>query len=125
MSEKPARLAQAAVEAINSREPGRLGTVLADDVEVVTGRSAHRGKEAAVAWAGKEYNHLVRRFRIDEYRPRGESVLALGSVEYAWSEGEDVADSSPIAIELEFADGRLRRLSLHDDAATALAAFES
>ncbi len=123
MSDRAISLAAAVVEAINSREGDRLAPLLAPDVEVVTGRSVHRGPDAAVAWARKEYDHLTRRYAIDEFRPRAGDALALGSVEYVWSDGGEVADSSPIAIELEFGGELLRRLSLHDDAAAALAAF--
>jgi len=120
-----ARLAASAIEAINSREPARLGKLLDSDVEIVTGRSVHRGVDAATAWAGKEYDHLVRRYSIDEYRCRSGAALALGSVEYVWSEGGEVADSSPIAIELEFRGDGLRVLRVHDDTAAALADFDA
>lgn len=119
-----AQLAARAIEAINSREPARLAKLLDPDVEIVTGRSVHSGVDAATAWAGKEYDHLVRRYSIDEYRCRLGAALALGSVEYAWSEGGEVADSSPIAIELEFSGNALQVLRVHDDPAAALAAFE-
>jgi hypothetical protein len=52
-------------------------------------------------------------------------VLGTGAVQYVWSEGGEVADSTPIALEKSFSGGLLRTLSLHDDAAAALAAFGS
>ena len=91
---------------------------------MVTGRTTHRGPDGVVAWSRKEYDHLVRRYAIDEYRTRGESVLALGAVEYAWIEGGAVADSSPIALDIEVRAGRLGTLRLRDDTAAALADFE-
>ena len=112
------------VEAINAREPARLAELLDADSRVVTGRTTHLGPEAIVAWSRKEYDHLVRRYAIDEYRARGDSVLALGAVEYAWTEGGEVADSSPIALDLEIRSGRLAALRLRDDTVAALAEFE-
>lgn len=123
MSNPFAERARAIVEAINSRQPERLEGVLEDASEVVTGRTTHAGQEAISAWARKEYDHLVRRYAIDEYRVAGESVLALGSVQYCWSESGEVADSSPIAIRIELDGELLRRLEIHDDTAAALAAF--
>jgi len=123
VSSDTATLAESAIEAINSRDPDRIRPLLADEVEITTGRAVHRGPEAALAWAQKEYDHLVRRYAPDEIRCNGERALALGSVQYVWSGGEEVADSSPIALELEFGAGLLRSLRLHDDTAAALLAF--
>lgn len=121
----PAALAAAAVAAINDRDPERLGRLLGPRSRVVTGRTAHQGVEAVQAWAAKEYSHLRRRFEMDAYRAIGASVLATGMVEYVWTEGGEVADSTPIALEMSFSSGLLEVLSLHDDVAAALAAFES
>lgn len=120
----PAELAADLIAAINSRDVDTLGGLLDECSEVVTGRSTHVGPEAIVAWAFKEYDHLLRRYAIDEVRLGDRAVLALGSVQYVWSEDEQVADSSPIALELAFSNGRLRRLHVHDDAAAALAALD-
>jgi hypothetical protein len=121
----PAALAAEVVAALNERDPARLAALLDERSRVVTGRKPHIGAEAIGAWAAKEYTHLRRRFEIDAYRAIGGRVLATGMVQYVWSEGGEVADSSPIALELAFSEGRLEELSLHDDVAAALAAFES
>ena len=120
-----AALAAEVVAAINDREPSRLGALLDDSSEVITGRNVHAGPEAIQAWAAKEYDHLRRRFEIGAVRVIGDAALATGSVQYVWSESGEVADSSPIALELSFAAGRLATLRLHDDVAAALADFES
>lgn len=125
MSGEAIDLASELIDAINVRDPERLARLLDDRSEVVTGRSIHTGPEAIVAWAQKEYDHLVRCYAIGDYRGGGEAVLALGSVQYVWSDGSGVADSSPIAITIEIGDGLLRRLRLHDDPVAALAAFEA
>lgn len=123
MSTPVAEIAARVVEAINSRDRGRLAELLDEASEVVTGRTTHRGPEAIVAWSRKEYDHLVRRYSIDEYRTRDDAVLALGSVEYAWTEDGSVADSAPIALDFRIGGGRVSRLALRDDTAAALADF--
>ena len=120
MAEDPTALATAVIEAINSREPGRLEPLLAPGVEVVTGRNVHAGAEAVVAWAGKRFDHLVRRYAIDELRIGGDGILALGAVQYVWADGGEVADSTPIALELVFDGSLLRLLRLFDDVAAAV-----
>jgi hypothetical protein len=121
----PVALTRGVIEAINDRDAERLRGLLDLEVEVATGRSVRIGPDAALAWADKEYDHLVRRYAIDEVRIGDRGTLALGAVQYVWQEGGAVADSSPIAIELAFRDGLLRSLRVHDDAAAALAAFDS
>jgi hypothetical protein len=116
--------AAAIVAAINSRRPERLACVLTDRSAVTTGRNVHAGSEAVSRWARKEYDHLVKRYAIDEYRVEGESVLALGAVQYVWAESGEVGDSSPIALRIELDGECLRDLELHDDTAAALAGFE-
>lgn len=125
VSGESAELATALIEAINGRDGRKLAELLDETSEVVTGRSTHVGSEAITAWAGKSFDHLIRRYAIGEMRGGGGSVLLLGEVQYVWSEGEEVADSTPVALEVELAGGRLRRLRVHDDVATALAAFGS
>lgn len=120
----PAALAAEVIAAINDREPARLRALLGDGSRVVTGRSTHSGPDAIAAWAAKEYQHLIRRYEIDAIRVIGADVLVTGAVQYVWSEGGEVADSTPIALEMRFAGGQLETLGVHDDAAAALAAFE-
>jgi len=122
---EPAEIATAVIEAINSRDPARLSRLLDADAEVVTGRSTHTGAEAIVAWAGKQFDHLQRRYAIDELRTAGNAVLALGRVQHVWTETEEVADSSPVALELKLSNGQLSSLKVHDDPTKARAIFES
>ena len=121
----PGDAAAAIVAAINDREHEQLGSLLGADAEIVTGRSVHSGPEAILAWASKEYDHLRRIYAIDEYRSVGSQVLALGAVQYVWSEGGEVADSTPIALEIELDGGRMARLTVHDDVRAALIEFRS
>ncbi len=120
-----AATATALIAAINERDGAALGELLATGAEVVTGRSVHAGIDAVRAWAAKSYDHLTRRYAIDEYRGAAGRVLALGHVEYVWTEQGDVADSTPIALLFELADGLVARLIVHDDTRAALLEFES
>ena len=124
MSPEPPELATALIAAINSRDPAELEPLLGPEAEVRTGRSVHAGPEAVIRWSAREYDNLVKRYEVEELRTRAGRVLALGSVQYVWRDGGEVADSSPIALELDFSAGRLSRLSLHDDAAAAVASFD-
>lgn len=119
-----AAIAERLLGAINDRDTTGLERLLDERSEVVTGRASHAGPEAIVAWASKEYDHLVRRYEIHEFRGRGDRVLALGEVQYAWKDGGAVADSSPIALTIAVEAGRLRLMELHDDPVAALAGFE-
>jgi hypothetical protein len=124
-ADDPAALAAAVITAISEREPERLRALLDERSRVLTGRSTHTGPDAIAAWAAKEYDHLQRRYAIESYRASGRRVLAVGAVQYVWSETGCVADSTPVALEMTFGDGHLETLSVHDDAAAALAAFGS
>jgi hypothetical protein len=117
--------AAAIIAAINERDPERFAALVGEDAEVRTGRKVLSGADLVAKWAAKEYDHLVKRYAIDEYRADGETVLALGSVQYVWSESGELGDSSPIALRMELAGERLRSLEVHDDTAAALAAFEA
>ncbi len=120
----PGEAAAAIVAAINDREHEQLGSLLGADAEIVTGRSVHSGPEAILAWASKEYDHLRRIYAIDEYRSVGSQVLRWAPSS-TWSEGGEVADSTPIALEIEPDGGRMARLTVHDDVRAALIEFRS
>ncbi len=124
-SADPAPAAAALIEAINARDAAALEPLLDERSQVVTGRSVHEGAAAVAAWAEKAYDHLSRRYAVAEMRIAGERVLAVGQVEYVWSEGGEVADSTPVALVIELERGRLRRLEVHDDPAAALAGFDA
>lgn len=119
------KAAAALIAAINDRDTAALDALLTAEAEVVTGRNVHAGAASFHSWAVKTYDHLHRFYAIDEYRSSPGRVLALGHVEHRWTEEGGVADSTPIALTVEF-DGRsVRRLIVADDAEQALAEFES
>jgi hypothetical protein len=125
MSADRAEQAARAIAAINSGDPELIAAVLDPLIEIRTARNVHEGVEAAILWATGSYDHLERRYTIVATHARGDEVLVLGAVEYVWREEGEVGDSSPIALRLSFADDRVRRLVVEDDAEAALDAFES
>lgn len=107
------------LEAVNDRDLARLRALVPPDFEVVTGRAVHAGAPAVLAWAGRAYEHLERRYAVDRIEPVGSGYLALGRVQYVWRETDEVGDSSPIVFSFELERGRLRRMTLHDDESSA------
>ena len=104
-------LAAAVVAAINSPRSA-IGSrrCSATTREVVTGRNVHAGPRRSLAWAGKEYDHLVKRYEIDESAASGAAVLGARRGPVRLGESGEVADSSPIAIVIEiWTATRLRR----------------
>ncbi len=125
MSGELAERAAQAIAAINSQDPELIAEIFDPLAEIRTGRSTYTGVEAAIGWAEKRYDHLDKRYAISMTHTKGDSVLVLGTVEYVWREEGEVGDAAPIALLLEFADGRVRSLTVADDPAAALDEFES
>ena len=121
--EDPVALARRAIDASNGGDDPALRALLSTEVEVSTGRTVRHGPDAAIGWAHRLYDHLDRRYAIEEVHPgpREASVVGVGTVDYVWREEGAVGDSTPIALELEFADGKLRRIVVHEDPGAALA----
>jgi ketosteroid isomerase-like protein len=94
------------------------------DVEIHTARGVRRGTQEAADWASRTYEHLERRYAIEEMHVAGQSVLVLAHVQYVWRESGEVGNSAPVAVELDFEQGRLRRWKVHDDPAEGLKVFE-
>ena len=107
-------LARRVLAAISDGDTERFGELVADDVEIHTARGTRRGRVEAIAWAAGKYDHLQRRLEIDELERSREGIVVRGRSEYVWNEGGEVADSSPVAIELRFADGKLARFRFLD-----------
>jgi hypothetical protein len=63
------------LEAIGDRAPERLRPLVTDDVVISTARGEHLGIDAAVAWAGKGYQHLDRRYRVDSLERHGDGLV--------------------------------------------------
>jgi ketosteroid isomerase-like protein len=113
------------LRALSRGDAAGFAALVHPDVEIHTARGVRRGPEEAEAWAEPKYEHLERRYEVDELHVAGEHVLVLGRVEYVWKEGGEVADSTPVAIALDFEHGRLRRWRFHDDPAEGLKVFRA
>ena len=110
MSAEEEALARRVLAALSAGDTEAFGELAADDVEIHTARGVREGHAEAVAWAANKYDHLQRRYAIDELHAReGGGVLVRGRTEYVWKDDGVVADSSPVEIELGFDAGELVR----------------
>jgi ketosteroid isomerase-like protein len=118
-------LARRVLDALSRGDSAAFAALVHPDVEIHTARGVRRGRQEATEWAKQKYEHLWRFYRVDELHLAGGHVLVLGRVEYAWKEGREVADSTPIAIAMDFEHGLLRQWRFHDDPAEALKVFRA
>ena len=118
-------LAPAVVAAINARDPAGLEPLLHPLVELRTARGLKVGVEEVLAWAAKSYDHLDRRYAVEEASRQVEPVLMVGEVQYVWRDSGEVGDRAPIALALAFDGGLLRSLTVADTPDAALSGVES
>lgn len=104
-------------------DAGPFERLLDPEVTVTTSRSTRVGAAEAIAWARKEFDHLRRGYAIDEYVEGPESVLAVGSVEYRWKDGGELAAADPIALKFGFASGLVVSIESFEDVTEARSAF--
>ena len=111
-------LAQQLLAALADDDTEGFGRLVADDIEIHTARGVREGRSEAIAWAANKYDHLQRRYAIEELAP-GEhgSLIVRGSTEYVWKDGGQVADASPVEIELRFDHGKLVLWRFREDSA--------
>ena len=108
-------LASRFLAALSEGDQEAVGELVHPEVEIRTERTVHRGREAAVAWAGKTFDHLVRRYLPLEIEETGAGVLVHAELQYVWREGGEVGDSSRVAIELGVRDGLISSWYLVDE----------
>lgn len=116
-------LAREALEALSRGDSRRFAGLVHPDVEIHTARGVRRGRDAAREWASRGYEHLERRYVIEDMHVAGGDVLVDAQVQYLWRESGEIGDSSPVAVVLRFEDGRLRRWRVYDDRAEGLKVF--
>jgi len=92
-----------------------VGRLVHPEVEIRTERTVHRGREAAVAWAGKRFDHLVRRYVPKEIEQTENGVLVHAELQYVWRESDKVGDTSRVRIELGVRDGLISSWHLEDE----------
>jgi ketosteroid isomerase-like protein len=120
VAESRAELARQVLEALSRGDVERFAAFLHPQIEIRTARGVRRGIEDAEEWALKRYEHLERRYAIDQLRVRGDEVLALVRTQYVWRDSGLVGNEEPTAIELEFSDGKLIRWAFREDLAGEL-----
>lgn len=82
-----------------------MGELVHPEVEIRTERTVHRGRLAAMEWAGKIFDHISRRYLPIAIEPTEQGVLVHADLQYVWRESQEVGDSSRVAIELGIRDG--------------------
>lgn len=92
-----------------------MGELVHPDVEIHTERTVHRGRVAAVDWSEKGFDHVERRYVPRVVTETEEGVRIEAELQYAWSESGDVADSSPVWIELGIREGLISSWRLHEE----------
>ncbi len=117
MSRSSVVLAREVLGALSEGDVPLFASLVHPEVEIVTSRGIRRGKDQAEEWAQKRYQHLERRFAIDELREEGDAILALVRTQYVWRESGLVGDEEPTVIELGFRDGKLVRWAFREDLA--------
>ena len=112
-----AELARQVLGALSNGDVQGFAALVHPDLEIRTARGVRRGKDDAEEWAQKRYEHLERRYAIDELRVDGDDVLALVRTQYVWRDSGLVGDEEPTVIELEFKDGKLILWAFREDLA--------
>lgn len=91
------------------------GELVHPEVEIRTERTVYRGRDAAVKWAGKAFDHLVRRYVPIEVERTPSGLLVHAELQYVWRESGKVGDTSRVAIELGVRDGLISSWYLVDE----------
>jgi hypothetical protein len=92
-----------------------VGELLHPEVEIRTERAVHRGRDAAIEWSGKTFDNLERRYVPISIEQTDEGVLVRAEVHYVWRESGEVAERTPVAIELGIRDGMISSWSLLEE----------
>ncbi len=115
MAESSAELARRVFAALSDGDVEAFAALVDPDAEIHTSRGIRRGRDKLEEWAEKRYEHLERRYAIDDLRVDGDDVLALVRTQYVWRDGGELGDEEPTVIELSFRDGRLVRWRFRED----------
>ncbi len=110
-------LARKVLAALSDGDTAAFGELAAEGIEIETSRGVRTGHAEAIAWAANKYDHLQRRYAVDRIEREADGSLFIeGNTEYVWKDGGEVADSSPVEIEMNFDDdGKLSRWRFVED----------
>ena len=120
MSGEGAALAKRILDAISEGDVDAFVELLDPEVEIHTQRGVRRGREEVARWARTRFEHLERRYEVDEVHTSAARVVVLARVLYVWRESRKVGDESLVGIVLDLRDGKLLRWRLYDDPMEAL-----
>ena len=120
MSGEGAVLAKRILDAISEGDVDAFVELLDPEVEIHTQRGVRRGREEVARWARTKFEHLERRYEVDEVHTADNRVAVLARVLYVWRESRKVGDESLVGIVLDLRDGKLLRWRLYDDPMEAL-----
>jgi ketosteroid isomerase-like protein len=108
-------LARRFLAALTAGDRAAVGELVHPEVEIRTERTVYRGRVAATEWAGKVFDHLVRRYVPLEIEDTPTGVLVHAELQYVWKRSGKVGDSSRVAIELGVRDGLISSWYLIDE----------
>jgi ketosteroid isomerase-like protein len=117
MPESDPDLARRVLDALSKGDLDAFSALLHPEIEIVTARGVRRGTDEAEEWAQKRYEHLERRYAVDELCESEGAILALVRTQYVWRDSGLVGDEAPLAIELAFREGKLIRWRFREDLA--------
>jgi ketosteroid isomerase-like protein len=117
VAKSSAELAREVLGALSGGDVQAFAALVHPEIEIRTARGVRRGGEEAEEWAQKRYEHLERRYAIDQMRVDGDDVLVLVRAQYVWRDSGLVGDEEPTVIELGFERGKLIRWAFRDDLA--------
>jgi ketosteroid isomerase-like protein len=120
-----AAVARRILEALSEGDIDAFAALIDPKIEVHTQRGVRRGAERVLRWARSKFEHLERRYEIDEVHEAGDTVVALVQVHYIWRESRKIGDTSIVGIVFDFRDGRLLRWRLYEDPMEALEELET
>lgn len=115
MSASNGEVARRILEAVSEGDVDAFVALLDPDVEIQTQRGVRRGRDEVARWARSKFEHLERRYEVDEVHTAGDRVVVLARVQYVWRETRKVGDESLVGIVLDLRDGKLLRWRLYDD----------
>ena len=124
MSAENSRLIRAALEALGREDPDGFIGFIHPEVEIETDRGVRRGRRAALDWASKRFDHLVRVRAVDEIQGEGDRLLVVGRIQYVWRDGGEIGDETPVALGFELADGQIQTMRIFESVDEGLENFK-
>ena len=124
MSAENSRLIRAALEALGREDPDGFSALLHPEIEIETDRGVRRGRRAALDWASKRFDHLVRVWAVDEIQGERDRLLVVGRLQYVWRDGGEVGDETPVALGFELTDGQIQTMRIFESVDEGLENFK-